>query len=52
MKPFMSNECYHPHCMRTDCDKCIYYTPKFLGIKVPIWLTKIFYYIENKLTRR
>ncbi len=31
----MSNNCNHPNCKDGNCEHCIFYKPKFLGIRVP-----------------
>lgn len=52
MKPFMSNPCMRPNCMRTDCENCYYYKPKAFGIRVPKWLAEWLYIIEYKIVSR
>lgn len=46
MKIFMGNPCGYGNCMRTDCEKCCYYTPTMFGVKVPKWLGNIGFWIE------
>ena len=49
MKLFMGNPCGYGNCMRTDCEKCYHYTPTMFGLKVPIWLGNIGFWIEWKI---
>lgn len=51
IKPFMENNCYHPYCKETDCEKCFFFNPKFLGIRVPKFLGNILFKLEDKIMR-
>lgn len=52
MKPFMTNNCYHPHCLSENCDKCCFFNPHFKGMKVPRWLGKILFNLKTKIFLR
>lgn len=47
MKHFMSNPCGYGHCMEWECEKCSHFNPYFYSIKVPKWLGKLLYNLEE-----
>lgn len=49
MKHFMNNPCGYPHCMEWECEYCNHFKPHFFKIRVPRWLGKLLYEIEEYL---
>ena len=51
MKCFMSNPCMHPHCNSVDCEKCFFYKPTFIGIRVPRKVGNFLFFVEDLLLK-
>ena len=51
IKPFMTNACYHPYCKSVNCEKCFFYNPKFLGVRVPRFIGNLLFKLEEKICK-